>query len=104
MFSSELASMLIPEKEHGLFGSENDLNNSIIKRKQLMDQGKIMRDWVLKSTKEAMKNANPIIVAPTTLMNNLTLNLAPENGPHNLHITGPHNDLSTHFEPAIKTR
>ena len=67
-----------------------------------------MRDWILASTKEAMKHSNPIIVSPTKLMSNLTLNLPPPEtspgSPNNPVVTEPHNDLSTHFEPAIKTR
>ena len=62
MFTSELANMLMPEKESGKFSTSKELQDSIKKRNELINQGKLMRDWVLKNSKEVKNNVNPFLV------------------------------------------
>ena len=50
VFASELANVLLPEKLSSKFENQDDLNGSIRQRGELIQQGKLITNWIMRTS------------------------------------------------------
>lgn len=55
VFASELANSMLPERLSRKFEKENDLFTSIKKREEIIEQGKLIANWILKTSNEDLQ-------------------------------------------------
>ena len=56
VFTSELANILLPEKLSCRFTNQDDLNRSIKRREEVIQQGKYLTNWIMKSASSESLN------------------------------------------------
>lgn len=50
VYASELCKIILPEKTSGKFVNQSELQCSIRKREELIEEGKLMNKWILSTT------------------------------------------------------
>ena len=50
VYASELCKLVLPEKQSGKFTNQQELQCSIRKREELVEEAKIMNKWILTTT------------------------------------------------------